>query len=194
MQCFTNGVWFAMLCDQVRNFVRCCEDRFVDRYKAENRQSSPIVELILFTLNSASVVSLYFTFPCSFKKCPFSFAGARLELLNLALQIMHWGRWIPSRFFIHMNPYCTYSSIHFLILLDLVSMKGLKIKRKSQMTYNHNNHNSTTERTNFTAAQISKPRDMAWSASANGGQAERDVTNNRSGLAERTHTHKLLIC
>lgn len=26
--------------DQVSNFVRCSEDRFVDGYKAENRQSS----------------------------------------------------------------------------------------------------------------------------------------------------------
>ena len=50
-----------------------------------------------------------------------------------------------------------------------------KIKRKSQMTYNHNSNK-------FPAAQISKPSNVAWSAAANDGQAERDVTTNTSGL------------
>ena len=47
------------------------------------------------------------------------------------------------------------------------------------MTYNHNSHKSTTK---FPAAQISKPSNVAWSAAANDGQAERYVTNNTSGL------------
>jgi len=54
----------------------------------------------------------------TFRKCFFSFAGSTLELLNLALQFMHRGRWIASRSFIHVNPYCTYSSNHFYFLLD----------------------------------------------------------------------------
>ena len=43
--------------------------------------------LALFILNSASVVFLYFPSPCICRKCSFSFAGAKIELLNLALQI-----------------------------------------------------------------------------------------------------------
>ena len=50
------------------------------------------------------------------------------------------------------------------------------------MTYNHNSHKSTTERTKFPAAQISKLSNVAWSAAANDDQAERGVTNNTSGL------------
>ena len=47
------------------------------------------------------------------------------------------------------------------------------------MTYNQNSHKSTTK---FPAAQISKPSNVAWSAAANDGQAERGVTTNTSGL------------
>ena len=47
------------------------------------------------------------------------------------------------------------------------------------MTYNHNSHKSTTK---FPASQISKPSNVAWSAAANDGQAERGVTTNTSGL------------
>ena len=46
------------------------------------------------------------------------------------------------------------------------------------MTYNHNSHKSTTK---FPAAQTSKPSNVVWSAAANDGQAERDVTTNTSG-------------
>ena len=73
-------------------------------------------KLALLTLNSASVVSLYFPSQCCFRKCSFSFAGATLEFLSLALQIMHWWRWIPSLSFLYVNPYCTYSSDHFVFL------------------------------------------------------------------------------
>ena len=44
--------------------------------------------LALFILNLASVVFLCFPLPCIFRKCSFSLASAKLELLNLALQIM----------------------------------------------------------------------------------------------------------
>ncbi|KAK3602402.1 hypothetical protein CHS0354_030124 [Potamilus streckersoni] len=43
-ECFTNGVWFALLCDQVNNFVRCCENGFVDGYKAQNSHRSLFIE------------------------------------------------------------------------------------------------------------------------------------------------------
>ena len=45
--------------------------------------------LALFILNSASIVLMYFPSSCIFRNCSFSFAGANLELLNLALQIEH---------------------------------------------------------------------------------------------------------
>ena len=62
--------------------------------------------------------------------CSFSFADARLELLNFALQIMQWGRGVPSCSFMHVNQYCTNPSDHFLFLFDIVGMKELKIKTK----------------------------------------------------------------
>ena len=56
--------------------------------------------------------------------------------------------------------------------------------------YNNNNHKSTTEHTKFPAGEVSKLRDMAWSAAANAHQAERDVNNNTSWL-NGTNTHTL---
>ena len=61
------------------------------------------------------------------------------------------------------------------------------------MTYNHDSHKSTTERTKFPAAQISRPSDVAWSAAANDGQAERDVMNHTSGV-NGTETHTVCVC
>lgn len=103
------------------------------------------LNLALFNLISASVVFLYSPSPCSLRKCSFSFACARLEFLNLALQIMQLGRRLPSRSVIHANPYCTYSSDHFLFF-DRHSMKGLKYKKeRNHTTYHHNSNKSTTE-------------------------------------------------
>ena len=42
----------------------------------------------LFILHSASAVFLYFPSPFIFRKCFFSYVGSKLELLNLASQIV----------------------------------------------------------------------------------------------------------
>ena len=83
---FSHGMWFALLCDQVHNFVQCYEDQFVDEYKTKDRQSRPIIESDSLRLEFSE---RFFQSPCSFGKCSFSFDGTRLELFNLAMQIMH---------------------------------------------------------------------------------------------------------
>lgn len=57
------------------------------------------------------------------------------------------------------------------------------------MTYDHDSYKSTTKRTEFPSTQILKPNDVAWSATANDGQEERDVTNHTSGWTKWAHTH-----
>ena len=59
------------------------------------------------------------------------------------------------------------------------------------MTYDQDSYKSTTEWTELPAAQISRPSDVAWSAAANDGQAERDVTNHTSGVNQTAEPLKL---
>lgn len=132
--------------------------------------------LALFTLNSANVVfanvCVYFPSPCSFRKCSLSFAGARLELLNLALKIMYWGRWL-------VNPYCTYSSDHFLILLDIVR-RDWNINKKITSDVQ-----SRQSQVDYWAHQVPRSTDIKAKRAAIDGHAERDITNHMSGVNGR---------
>lgn len=56
------------------------------------------------------------------------------------------------------------------------------------MVYSHGSHKSTSDCTEFPAAQISSPGDVTWSAAANDGQVEHGVANHTSGWTEQGRT------